>query len=1113
MLCIDLPITFQGQQRKILSCTPNSITVDRPLHLRDRNFVIKQTQYIYQPKEAANEVTTAWNSYLQRDGPNDQWDDAETILDCIPSCPTISMPEFDPVLWQRVQSKTSTRSARGADGFTVTELKNIPLWLLMVLFSIFRTIENVGSWPDKWVMALTVLLPKSDNPSNAMDLRPITILSRVYRQWSRYRALTLISGLSKLVPNTVAGGTSNMSSLLLSGHFQDLLEDSDNLKTLCGLTIDIVKCYNTLPRYPLALYMRKLGWPYHIIKTYMSALYQMRRSFMVLNSASDWQSATTGIPEGCALAVASMLSLSIVVFHFVKAHSPSTDTMTFADNWSFIFENFEQAKIVISRLEDFCAALRLRLSIPKSWTWAIDKTVAQQLMAIHMQGEPIPNHQHVKDLGVDLTYRGKKTKQTLYHRISLGLNRCKAVARVGGSKFRKPRLVQGSCFPKSSYGCALLHPPKNKFTTFRTETAKALGFSRTGASPWISLSLLPNICDFEYHVVLSTLMFWRQYFRIFPDRKQAVLMKVCDSRYKGPSLTLRTVLHKLGDINFDGHLLTQQFGKIDWTICSKKFLKFTTTQLWNQYVCSHLQHRNHFTADMTDSTALKKFCSTLNAPDFYGLSVHLTGAHYTNDLKSKFVDEEKICPMCNTALDSRVHRTLECCALSSHRQQWNQHTWEVAKEDITAHFGLLHLPTEFSKLRLLIPSVRVWFPEILYTPSDSTLVLVFVDGTCFFPLSPLTSLAAGAAVVVDQHPKREILSVQRQLLPTRDHNSHRAEIYALMLGLRFGFTLQIYSDCQSVVDALQHILSALQHETRIPDLDNWDLWIHVVELVKNRPNCISIIKTKGHDSSNGHTVVHWQAWANDAVDQHAKAAILEDNPVLFKKFSEADQSLLNRRDSHRKILQFHVDVARVNFQSKVVSCIPDKLDGDVPIATVTHIIPPIPNDICDRCPINTEFLHRIVSWSRSLEWETQQNGETSYLELTLDFIFTSGTYPPLPIPKFTNRDQSNKCWILLDKHPGPFEATSFTLDQAVQGLSRTVNWVFKQSGILIFPHPTKHQTIPLKRFGFRGHPAGVPRRARLGNPQLVNEWCHKNLCGQTTLKQPLPPFPSDILQP
>lgn len=134
---------------------------------------------------------------------------------------------------------------------------------------------------------------------------------------------------------------------------------------------------------------------------------------------------------------------------------------------------------------------------------------------------------------------------------------------------------------------------------------------------------------------------------------------------------------------------------------------------------------------MTDCTALKKFCSTLNAPDFDGLRVHLTGAHYTNDLKSKFVDEEKICPMCNNDLDSRAHRTLECCALSSHRRQWNQHTWEVAREDITAHFGLLHLPTECSKLRLLIPSVRVWCPEIPYTPQDKTLVIVFVDGTCF----------------------------------------------------------------------------------------------------------------------------------------------------------------------------------------------------------------------------------------------------------------------------------------------------------------------------------------------------------------------------------------------
>ena len=91
------------------------------------------------------------------------------------------------------------------------------------------------------------------------------------------------------------------------------------------------------------------------------------------------------------------------------------------------------------------------------------------------------------------------------------------------------------------------------------------------------------------------------------------------------------------------------------------------------------------------------FCKTLDAPDFYGLCVHLTGAHYTLDAKSKFLEEENVCPLCNSACDSRAHRTLECCALNHLRTSWDDKTWEVAKEPLTSHFGLLELPGEISK--------------------------------------------------------------------------------------------------------------------------------------------------------------------------------------------------------------------------------------------------------------------------------------------------------------------------------------------------------------------------------------------------------------------------------
>ena len=138
-----------------------------------------------------------------------------------------------------------------------------------------------------------------------------------------------------------------------------------------------------------------------------------------------------------------------------------------------------------------------------------------------------------------------------------------------------------------------------------------------------------------------------------------------------------------------------------------------------------------------------------------------------------------------------------------------------------------------------------------------------------------------------------------------------------------------------------------------------------------------------------------------------------------------------------------------------------------------------------------------------MQWESHPAGETTYLELCLDFVFTTKTYPPLPVPKFQNSSQSNKQWILLDQTQGPYDHNAFTLDQVIQGLSRTVNWLYKQSGILGFPYPTKHQTVSLKRFGFRGHPAGVPCRAKLCNPSAIDEWCHKHLCGHQNLKFPL----------
>lgn len=85
----------------------------------------------------------------------------------------------------------------------------------------------------------TVMLPKTCTPESPLDLRPITILSRIYRQWSRYKAVALLVELSKRLPNVIAAGTQGMSALTLNVHFQELLESELQDTEANGVTIDI----------------------------------------------------------------------------------------------------------------------------------------------------------------------------------------------------------------------------------------------------------------------------------------------------------------------------------------------------------------------------------------------------------------------------------------------------------------------------------------------------------------------------------------------------------------------------------------------------------------------------------------------------------------------------------------------------------------------------------------------------------------------------------------------------------------------------------------------------------------------------------------------------------
>eukprot|EP00973_Karenia_brevis_P053260 7403553-Karenia_brevis.AAC.1 len=72
------------------------------------------------------------------------------------------------------------------DGWRVKELQCLHVSLLQVLAELFNVVEHTGRWPEALLVATVSLIDKGSG-SHPSDLRPITVMSAVYRLWAARR--------------------------------------------------------------------------------------------------------------------------------------------------------------------------------------------------------------------------------------------------------------------------------------------------------------------------------------------------------------------------------------------------------------------------------------------------------------------------------------------------------------------------------------------------------------------------------------------------------------------------------------------------------------------------------------------------------------------------------------------------------------------------------------------------------------------------------------------------------------------------------------------------------------------------------------------------------------
>eukprot|EP00438_Fugacium_kawagutii_P019764 Skav203654 [mRNA] locus=scaffold2755:35547:39857:+ [translate_table: standard] len=1142
-------ISFQGQTAKVEQVASHKILLDRPLKLfstASDDLVVKQKKYVADPDDMHCALFHAWNQFFQRDNANAAYEVDDSLRRSIQAIPRGQKLEMECITGAQLQNAFATtkiKSARGCDGFSSRDLIKLPLVLCEFLACVLTIVESNGTWPNIWVCAKTICLPKGQDVSSPLDIRPVTVMAKLYRAWGKIRGAQVALHLAASVPPEIGGPCKQVASDLIA--LRNSFKTESALicnKKICGIILDIIKCYNTVPRGPLLMLLEWLGIHPLILNAFKGMMIQMYRVFEIMQSCSSGQSTTTGIIEGCSVAVPSMLAIGILMYHTAMSAEPSCLCTFFADNWAFDAECPNVLKNAFGAVQSVSQLWKLRISPGKSWAWSTHSDFRKMIANIEVDGTRIPVVLHEKDLGIQQSYCRKKFLQSMRKRIEKTRSRLKIIKTAKIPRGCRKRVVVAAALSNMNYTNGFVSIGKAEYNALRSSCASAMSRSGAGSNPYLACNAVDMDVDPELRSTLHSFQLWRRFFKTFPSETQ-VFSHCCQKlsnvsslhKKPGPMANFVHVLQKHG-FTADFHALTVQLEGLclPWTQVSVKTLKRIVHQTWIRLISHERISRNDYDILDFDTYANRKAFLKLDYHDRSLVEQFFTGRHFTNDMLAKFLPAvEPRCPLCGEN-DSREHRLFHCRALDKFRvrfrrikflqTQWKRGHW---------FFGLCPCVEDAHH------AIAQWCERarLILRPLDSdTRAHIFVDGTAFF--GDVQSLTISAASWI-QSPFQEkaMIDMQREPVPGADQSSFAAEIFAILMVLNIFKVATIYTDCAAVFDFVTLLLDHV--DGVFPKCALPFFGIPVAEhIARRRAGDIAIVKLKSHRTQESAISEYdsWCIWGNEQADIHAKEVCLTDRRMLYNKIARMYKKTLRYRSDIVELYQYiavtgHFQLQTIKDQRVqdlvIVPFVPENISELRMPRRGRQVVPTLTRDHFLAFTWGSVYLWRIVSWLQCLRWgPTPQAGcDISLVELYIDFCLS--TFSRAPVNVFTTAERQKFGYYnfaLMDLE-GRADAAIQTLAQQTETWTRSILWLRKHCPQKFIPANVISRSISLAKLGCSSWHKAFDKRPILSQGFRAAHILHEYFCSSRgTLRnftRPLdlkfdrkpPDAPSWLLQP
>ena len=852
-----------------------------------------------------------------------QWDQICAFLERTVSPIQWSFAPWSVCRFQTAVRHKKRRAAKGPDGVSQPDLAALPVQACSALVQLYDAVESGASWPLQLACGFVSSLAKTSQPQGVDEFRPVVVYSLPYRVWSSERAKEAMHSVAVHLPNSVQGGVPARQAKTIWFELASALELAYlNGEGLHGLLMDIQKCFNNIPRYPLWFALALLDFPQPILRAWVSFVSGQVRRFRVRRSVGAPIQSTCGLPEGCALSVFGMAVVDWMLDWWLKGLEVAVDLRTFVDDWGVMFRDADAFHRIWTSLELFTSHMDLAIDMKKTRVWSTESDARR-----HFRQGTVVVTLAARNLGAHQNFSKPCHNAVLLARLEKMSEIWVRLRASQGPYKAKLAAIHMMAWPRALHGVTVVHLGECQFKPLRAGAMRALKANRKGANPFLHLASSAFQTDPEAWSILQTVRDVRELgsgdqfesllglFACSPDRLPA----------NGPTAILVSRLRRLGWSVGGQGLVQDRFGTFSLLGVSWDELVLRLKLSWGSVLACEVAHRPTFNGlSDVDLPELHRSLQKFSPADQIYLRCHLDGTLFTQNAKAKFKPGvTSKCPWC-PAQDGFHHRAWVCPFFAPCRAHltaaqlavlpglppcYVDHGWPLILPEWELFAGLLLQDDGLCRMSPVSPPCN----------GSSFLLEVFTDGTAAFPQDVKLRFAAWAVTVAAGCGLMDNQILMGGHVQGLCQTAYRAELTAIVHVVTWAVKrrqqIRLWCDCQSVVRGVLRLLHKKPLRRNVP---HSDLWWQLREVLDGSEALVQVRKVVSHCLVQNacDPIEQWAYWHNNLTDKAAEAINVRRPQVFWDVWRGLHSALHFHRQLHWAIQRVLLQTSKMAVSSQ-----------------------------------------------------------------------------------------------------------------------------------------------------------------------------------------------------